>query len=124
MTRRLLAKPFSKDKIRALMTFLKQYVRFEKPETTVIFEEQYQELTKQRRTMGIEEFVIYQAKKEGFNQGIEEGPERGIEQGRRERERLFIRNLIKDSTFADEQIAHFAGVEVALVAQIRAELAG
>ena len=119
LTRRLLAKPFSKDKIRVLMTFLKQYVRFEKPETTAIFDQQYEKLTKQRKTMGIEEFVIYQAKKESFNQGVEEG----IEQGRREKDRIVVCNLIDGSTFTDEQIAHIVGVEVTVVAQIRAELA-
>lgn len=61
--------------------------------------------------MGIEEFLLDRAKREGVQQGLEQG----IEQGKR----LFVNRLLQKTNFSDEQIADMADVPVALVRQLR-----
>ena len=114
LARRLLAKPFPKDKIRALMNFLKSYVRFKKPETGFIFETEYDNLTNWRQTMGIEEYLLYRAEKLGERKGRKEE--------RLARDTLFVKNLIEGSTFTDDEIARFANVPADFVADLRKQI--
>jgi len=60
----LFAKQIAKEKIRGLMNFLKYYVRFENQEINIKFEQGINDLT-ESSTMGIEEFLLDRAKKEG-----------------------------------------------------------
>ena len=122
LARRLLAKPFSKFTIRALMNFLRHYVRFQKPEMSVIFEEEYDKLTNRQDTMGIEQLLLTLAKQEGQQEGRQEGRQEGIEQGRLEKDTLVVRNLLASTSFSDTDIARLVGVEVAFVAQLRTEM--
>ena len=121
LTKRLLDKPFPKPVIRQLMNFLRNYVRFAKPETNVIFEDEYNELTKQKTTMGLEELLLTLAEQRGEKRGEKRGERRGEKQGRQQKDRLIITNLINGSAFNDDEIARFVGVEASLVAKIRAD---
>jgi len=64
LARRLINKQFSKDKIRNIMSFLKHYLRFENPEMFHKFEKEIETLTERSKTMGIEEFLLDEAKRE------------------------------------------------------------
>ncbi len=84
LAKRLLAKKMPKEKIRKVMTFLHYYLRFEKKEMFAKFEKEIANLTERTGTMGIEEFLLDRAKKEGINKGIEKGRKEGIEKNTRE----------------------------------------
>jgi hypothetical protein len=92
LAKRLLDKQISKDKIRKVINFLRFYLRFENPQMFTKFEQQLSVLTENDTTMGIEEFLLDRAKKEGVQigrekglvEGIEKGREEGIERGREE----------------------------------------
>ena len=111
LARRLLSKSFSKEKIRILMNFLRYYVRFDKPESISKFDEQIDILTKQRKTMGIEEFLLYRAEKQGEMKGIE----KGIEKSKQD----FIKNLLLKTDFTSEKIADLVGLPVTAVERIK-----
>lgn len=106
LTKRLLAKEISKTKIRQLLNFLKYYIRFENKETEVKFEEELDFITEKRKTMGIEEFLLDRAKKEG----------------ERESAVKFVNTLIKETTFSVEKIASLVGVSVDFVNKLKAEM--
>ena len=74
----MINKQMPKEKIRKVITFLRYYLRFENPEMIAKFEQGIAVLTESNTKMGIEEFLLDQAKKEGRQQGIEEGIEKGI----------------------------------------------
>ena len=69
LAKRLLSKKMSKDKISKVMTFLKYYIHFENPEMMTKFGQQISILTGGSTTMGIEEFLLDNAKKEGKLEG-------------------------------------------------------
>jgi predicted transposase YdaD len=84
LAKRLLAKKIPREKIRKLMNFLRYYLRFENPEMFAKFEWEISNLTERSYTMGIEEFLLDNAKKEGLKIGLEKGREEGREEGRGE----------------------------------------
>jgi hypothetical protein len=90
LMRRLLAKNVDKTRIRKLLRFIKAYIRFEKPEINRIFEENYEELLKIDKPMGVDEILNKQAKEEGIAIGME----KGIEKGRTEAE-IIHHNMLK-----------------------------
>jgi len=73
LAKRLLTKQMPKEKIRKIMTFLRYYLRFENPEISAKFVRELNILTERSTTMGIEELLLDQAKKEGKKEGVEEG---------------------------------------------------
>jgi len=90
---------FNKAKIRAVFWFLNNYIRFEKSETYRTFNQQLDNITKKKNTMGI----------------IEQVTEVRIE----EKTRKFVRNLLKKSTHSVEEIAAFAEVDVDFVKKVK-----
>lgn len=119
LAKRLLSKQFSKDKIRALMNFLKLYVRFEDESKTLKFEQELIIITdRPKSTMGIEEFVLARAERNGEKKGIK----KGMLQKEREKNLDFVKNLLQKTEFSNEQIADLAGVQTAFVEQVRKEL--
>ena len=80
LSKRLLSKQMPKEKIRKVMTFLRHYLRFENPEMITKFEQAITTLTGGGTTMGIEEFLLEQARKEGLEKGIEKGIERNAKE--------------------------------------------
>ncbi len=57
-----------------------------------------------------------------YQQGTAKGIEKGIEIGAEKAKRLFVENLLRQTDFSDEKIAHIANVTVELVEEIRREL--
>jgi hypothetical protein len=111
LVKRLLSKQFDKDKIRALMNFLKLYVRFEKKVLSTKFDKELDTLTnKQQPTMGIEEFVLTRERKLGELKGIEK---KNLD---------FVQNLLTKTDFDDAKIAELAGVKVTFVQKERLKL--
>ncbi|MFI5137950.1 MAG: hypothetical protein ACHQIM_08975 [Sphingobacteriales bacterium] len=80
LAKRLLTKQMPKEKIRKVMTFLRYYLRFENPEISAKFVRELNILTERSTTMGIEELLLDQAKKEGKKEGREEGKKEGKEE--------------------------------------------
>lgn len=96
-------------KIRAIFNFLENYVLFEDPEMNRIFREQIKPYDK-NNVMSVDEFVK------------QTGIEKGIEIGRENSSRLFVENLLKESSFPVEKIASLANVTVDFVNKIKNEL--
>jgi predicted transposase/invertase (TIGR01784 family) len=83
LARRLLTKQMPKEKIRKVMSFLRYYLHFENPQMITKFEQEIAILTERKITMGIEEFLLDRAEKEGIKKGREEGIEKGREESLR-----------------------------------------
>ncbi len=116
LARDLLIKKFSKDKIRVLMDFLRYYIRFEKADNRAKFEKEIDQITNHKPTMGLEQFLLERALREGRQEGRQEG--------KQEEQRVFVTNMIRKTQFTDEQIAEIAETSVANVAQLRQQIAG
>jgi len=101
LAKRLLSKKMSKDKVRKVMTFLKYYIHFENPEMMTKFGQQISILTGGSTIMGIEEFLLDYAKKEGIEEGKKEGIEKGIEKGERNKAIAIARELKKEGLAID-----------------------
>lgn len=114
LAKRLLAKQIPKAKIRVLMDFLRYYVRFGEADLYRKFDEQLDVLTNKTKTMGLEEFLLDRATK----QGEKKGEKKGIDQAKK----TFVQKLLLKTTHTDEQIADLADVDKALVAKERKKL--
>ena len=106
LLRRFLAVSLPKEKIRALINFLKAYIRFENSENNTIFEQKYEQITGREQTMGLEELILTTERKRGRL----EGEKRGINQ--------VIMNMLRKN-LTDEMIADFANVSIDYVRKIR-----
>jgi predicted transposase YdaD len=85
LMRRLLSKNVNKVKIRRLLIFIKSYLRLEKPENKLIFEQKYDELLNLDKKMGITEIVMRQERQEGREEGRQEALSEAEEIIRKER---------------------------------------
>jgi predicted transposase/invertase (TIGR01784 family) len=110
LTKRLLTKKISKSKIRKLLNFLKYYIRFENKETDVKFERELDLITENRKTMGIEEFLLDRAEKTG------------IKKGQFQSSIDFTKALLSNTNFTAEKIASLVGVSIDFVNEIKAEI--
>jgi hypothetical protein len=91
------------------MTFLRYYLRFENPEIFTKFEEEIAVLTERKVTMGIEEFILDQAKKEAKKDAITE------------KEKEFTLTLLSSTDFSISKIAELVGVGEDFVLKIKNE---
>ncbi|WP_461044370.1 Rpn family recombination-promoting nuclease/putative transposase [Spirosoma harenae] len=114
----LLNSQISKNKVRSILNFLRYYVRLENPVVNSKFEKEIESITQSSKPMGIEEFLLDRAKKEGLKEGLEKGLEQGVEQEKR----LVVASLLTKTGFSSEQIADIVNVPVAFVNQIRKSL--
>jgi hypothetical protein len=114
LAKRLLSKQMPKDKIRKVMNFLRYYIHFENPEMIAKFEQKISILTEGSTTMGIEEFLLDQAKKEGV--------EKGMTQKEHEKNLAFTRNLLSSTDFSISKIAQLVGVSEDFVLKVKNEL--
>ena len=103
LAKNLLNKGFSKKKIARLMNFLRYYIRFEKVDTVTKFNQIINQLTKQTSTMGIEEFLLDRATKEG----------------ERRKSTEVIKKLLKDKRYSIEEIARIVGEPIELINRMR-----
>ncbi|MEA5459299.1 hypothetical protein VB796_09635 [Arcicella sp. LKC2W] len=138
LLRKLYAKKFSKERITALLRFLKLYVRFESKELIDKFDIELDKITNRPNTMGLKEFVLDRerrmARKEGretgLKEGREEGRETGLQEGReegmsikeKEEKTKFTVNLLTQTDFSDEKIALLVGIDIEFVKETRALL--
>ncbi|WP_245859535.1 RpnC/YadD family protein [Spirosoma aerolatum] len=118
LAKRLLVKKIAKAKIRVLMDFLRHYVRFHSDTLRTKFDEQISILTNQRKTMGLEEFLLQRAEQQGEKRGERKGEKKGIEKTKK----IFIQNLLTKTNHSDELIADLADVDVSLVSKLRHKL--
>ena len=102
---------YGENKTNAILSFLHNYVRFEKTQTNRIFESEIDRLTGKINTMGIIEQVkqmkLAEAKAEGLKEGLTQ------------KETAVVKNLLAETSFSDRKIADIAGVSEAFVKQIR-----
>ncbi|MCU0376167.1 MAG: hypothetical protein MUF24_12745 [Chitinophagaceae bacterium] len=104
--RHLINRQLDKAMMRALANFLKMYMPFAKPETSLTFEKNLQTITTNITTMGVEEQILQMKRTEGKLEGkLEE-----------------VSNLITKLGLNDEQAADVAGVSIEFVQQVRANL--
>jgi len=120
------SKKFSHNKIKRLLLFLKNFIYVGNEEINRKFDNQIEQLTGGKITMGIIETIkkiereegIEIGMKKGIEKGIEKGMERGIEKGKQE----VIENLIIKLGLSDKQVADVTEMPVSFVKKIRAAL--
>ena len=117
LIRKLLAAGYSDEKIRHILKFLRYYVDLSSETFTQKLEEEISTLTKNRRSMGIEEAILYDVRQ----QGKEEGKMEGKIEGQQEKSFEAVRNMLKRN-FSDEDIKDILQVDQAFVDQVRASL--
>ncbi|TAN01561.1 MAG: hypothetical protein EPN39_01810 [Chitinophagaceae bacterium] len=142
LAKKLLERQFSKPKIRGLMNFLKFYLHFADPKYNLNFDKAIEVITKNKKTMGIEEMILERARKEGLEmglekgietglkkgrmkgreEGLEEGMEKGLEKGIQKGKAEVVSNLIIKMGMTDAQAADIAGVSVDFVKKVRKKL--
>lgn len=113
---------FSKKTINHLLDFIKLYVRFAKPETAIKFDNEIDLLTNNIQPMGIREQIIQMAEQEGLKQGLKQGRQEGRQEGHKERDTMFVENLLRNTDFSDEKIAAIAVVPIQFVKEIKEKL--
>ena len=139
LAKNLLEKKIPRRKIDDLMIFLQLYVRFADSHYNVKFEKVIEELTENKKTMGIREMVMERAKNEGLAAGLKEGKVLGLEQGREEgveqglelglekgreegvkkAKRLIVQNLLSTARFTTMEIANFADISEDFVIHVK-----
>jgi hypothetical protein len=104
LVRRLYASGINPDKIRKIMVFLRFYVRFENSKLMNNFDKEIAVFTKNRESMGIEEFLLDRAKKEGIQETLNK-----------------VISQLLTKQFSPEQIAEMLDVPVSFVLSIKEE---
>ena len=129
LARRLHKKRIPEKKKRALMNFLRYYLRFREEAMNLKFEKSINKLTGRTETMGIEELLLAQARHEGEARGEAKGEARGEAKGEargeargiKRKERAFVQALVNETDFDDKKIASLADVTIDFVKKTRAE---
>ena len=103
LTKLLYAKSYSEGKIKAIMSFLNNYIVFKNPETYRIFNKQVDQITGQTNTMGILEQLAEIKAAEAFEKSRE----------------LFVKNLLANTEFSSEKIASLADTSLDFVNKIK-----
>ncbi|MBE9463230.1 hypothetical protein ACFP1I_28100 [Dyadobacter subterraneus] len=110
LARNLLKRKIERKKIDDLLIFLHQYLRFADSEYSIKFDKVIEELTENKRNMGIREMVLDRAKREGNNAGKKEG--------REESQVSIIKNLLLSNRFTTQEIANFTEVTEGFVLNV------
>ena len=118
LAKRLLTKQIPKSKIRNLMNFLRFYIRFENPEIFAKFEQEISNLTNRSRNMGIEEFLLDRAEKQGIEKGLEKGLEQGLEKGLEQGLEKGLEQGREESIKVIALKMRISGLDIALIANI------
>ncbi len=103
----LLNRNFPKPKINNLLTFLRFYIHLENRDTRFKFEQAIDQITQNKQTMGIEEFL-----KERFRT-------EGRAEGRIELMATITRNLLRETSMSIEKIAELVGASTEFVLNIK-----
>jgi predicted transposase YdaD len=123
---------FGDRKMRAILTFLNNYVRFAKKETNGIFNREVDKITGKKNTMDIFEAIAEMRHEEGREEGREEGLEEGLKQGRKEGREIglseekenIVRRLLTNTEFSPEKIAELVDIGVSYVEELSKEVRG
>jgi hypothetical protein len=105
---------FDKQKLRAILIFLVNYIRFKEPETNRIFKERVDQLTDKKSTMDIWEQVAIWQLEDAFEEGFQIGLQMGNEQT--------VRNFLSKTDLPVERIASLVKVPIDFVEKIKADL--
>jgi hypothetical protein len=96
--------------MRAILTFLDNYVRFENPENNCIFRNEIDNITGKKNFMDIFQQVEEMKREEGREEGLKEGMEKSV------------RVLLANTDFSPEKIASLVEVPLTLVKKIQREM--
>jgi flagellar biosynthesis/type III secretory pathway protein FliH len=107
---------FSEHKVNAIMSFLKNYVRFKKPETNR--NERVDQKTGKKNTMGI----IEQLAEMKAGEALEKGMKKGMKKGREEGNEKAVKLLLDNTEFSAAKIAELVGVPVSFVKKVKGNL--
>jgi hypothetical protein len=105
---------YEKAKIEAILTFLSNYVLFEKEETNRIFMKEVDLKSGKSNTMGIIEQLAEIRAKESL--------EKGLEIGRNEEREKSVKAWLDNTNFSIEKIASILDVPIAFVEDVKAGL--
>jgi predicted transposase YdaD len=114
IVKHLYRKEIPKKKIQAVMNFLKHYVRFNE-ENTLIFDKKLDSFTGKSYPMGIEQFLLQRAKKEGVIEGELKGIEKGIQEG----VDIQLKETIKNARLENMSIESIARIVKLLPERVR-----
>lgn len=107
----LYRKGFKKRKIRAILSFLHNYVSFAEPETNLIFEKELDKISGKKNTMGIIEAVAEIRAGEALK--------KGLRKGRTEEKIKVVRRLLARKGYTVKKIADIVDVSVAFVEKVK-----
>ena len=113
LARHFLKMSLPKKKIRLIISFLKNHIRFKKSKNNIIFEKHYQQITGSSKTMGLEEQILDIAEKRGEKRGIKLGEKRGKKE--------IIINMLQNG-FTDDVIVKVTAMTPDYVQKIRTSL--
>jgi hypothetical protein len=136
LAKKLLSKQFSKSKIRALMNFLRHYVRFENKELITKFEGEIDNITnKSENTMGGIEALLKEREKRIFLSEMREKVKAEVKEEVKaevkaevkeelflEKEYNFVKSLLLNTDFTVERIALLASVKTDFVLKVQSEI--
>jgi hypothetical protein len=83
------------------------------------FDENLEEITNRKTTMGIEEFVIERAKRIATKEGLREG----CQESDYNNKVNFTKSLLQQTDFTDEKIASLVGADVSFVQKVKESIA-
>jgi hypothetical protein len=107
---------FEKPKLQAILTFLKNYVRFENRETYRIFDEHVDAITDKKNTMDI----FQQVEEMRWEEGLKAGMRKGLRKGKEEA----VRILLANTRFSGKKIAALVGVSEIFVQRLSKKVRG
>jgi hypothetical protein len=113
---------FGERKTRAILTFLANYVVFNKPETNRNFIGISDQILGKSNTMGIIEQLAEIKHQEGVEEGKQIGKQEGKQEGIQEGLEKAVRGLLANSEFSPEKIAELMGVAIDLVDKVKNEM--
>ncbi len=128
LAKRLLERDIPVRKVRAILQFLKAYIRFEDQKNYTNFDNQLDIVTNKKQTMGIEEFLAERAREEeraAAKKQIERTERRTamqiarIEKRAQAKVEKMVAILMKHTDFTDKKIARLAGVSLDFVTNVK-----
>lgn len=119
--RNMILRQMEKSTMHALLSFLKMYIPFSKPESMSIFEHQIMETTSNIQTMGVEQLILQLEKEKGIAIGEEKGITKGITQGEFLKAKAIASKMIVKG-YDNTEIMDISGLTLDQVEAIRKEM--
>lgn len=116
LVRSMIKKEYALDNIRAMMNFIRFYIRLPNEKMNSIFEKKVEEMvTNKNIPMGVEEIILQQAEERGLERGIQEGLEVRLYE-------IIKKLIIKGKS--NQEICDLLDVVESLAVKIRKEIMG